>query len=110
MEIRKIFKRAAAFAVAAVTVLSAVPASSVSAAGDIGAITFKNVYDSAGNAVRYNSGADIGGYTAGGTGEYKYRIYVDGEDVFCLQPGAPLTIPSFLSGSKDGISAGCMGE
>ena len=83
-------QKPAAFAVAAVTVLSAVPASSVSAAGDIGAITFKNVYD--------------------GTGEYKYRIYVDGEDAFCLQPGAPLTIPSFLSGSKDGISAGCMGK
>ncbi len=96
MEIHKIFRRAAAFAIVVVTVLSAVPAPAVSAAGDIGTITFKNVYDGAGNAVRYNSGANIGGYTAGGIGEYKYRMYVDGEDAFCLQPGVPLIVGDTL--------------
>lgn len=47
-------------------------------------------YDSGGNAVRYNGSAVIGGYTAGGTGHYKYRMYVDGANAFCIQPGVPL--------------------
>ena len=40
--------------------------------------------------MRYNSSANIGGYTAGGTGNYKYRKFVDGENAFCIQPGVPL--------------------
>ena len=49
-------------------------------------------YDKSGkvNAMRYNSSANIGGYTAGGTGNYKYRMFVDGENAFCIQPGVPL--------------------
>ena len=90
MKIRKLFQRAAAFALAAVTALSAVPATTAFAAGDIGTISFTHTYDGAGNAMRYNSSANIGGHTAGGTGEYKYRMYVDGETAFCLQPGVPL--------------------
>ena len=37
--------------------------------------------------MRSNSSANIGGYTAGGTGKYKYRMSVDGETAFCIQPG-----------------------
>ena len=40
--------------------------------------------------MRYNSSAVFDGYTAGGTGSYKYRMYVDGDDAFCIQPGVPL--------------------
>lgn len=90
MKIPKLFKKAAAFAMAAVTALSILPATTAFAAGDIGTISFANVYDSNGNAMRYNSSANIGGYTAGGTGEYKYRMFVDGDVGFCLQPGVPL--------------------
>ena len=97
MKIRKLFKRAAAFALAAVTALSAVPATTAFAAGDIGTISFTHTYDGAGNAIRYNSSANIGGHTAGGTGEYKYRMYVDGETAFCLQPGVPLKTGNTLA-------------
>ena len=97
MKIRKIFKRAAAAAMAAVTALSVVPSSTALAAGDIGTISFANAYDGAGNAMRYNSSANIGGYTAGGTGEYKYRMYVDGENAFCIQPGVPLRTGNTLA-------------
>ena len=90
MKIRKLFKKAAALALAAITALSVMPATTAFAAGDIGTISFTHTYDSSGNAMRYNSSASIGGYTAGGTGEYKYRMYVDGEDAFCIQPGVPL--------------------
>ncbi|MDD7170748.1 MAG: hypothetical protein PUH52_06495 [Faecalibacterium sp.] len=72
MKIPKLFKKAAAFVMAAVTALSIMPATAF-AAGDIGTISFSHTYDSNGNAMRYNSSANIGGYTAGGTGNYKYR-------------------------------------
>ena len=66
MKIRKLFQRAAALALAAVTALSAVPAATTAfAAGDIGTISFTHTYDGAGNAMRYNSSANIGGHTAG---------------------------------------------
>ena len=67
MKIPKLFKKAAAFVMAAVTALSIMPATAF-AAGDIGTISFSHTYDSNGNAMRYNSSANIGGYTAGGTG------------------------------------------
>ena len=83
MKIPKLFKKAAAFVMAAVTALSIMPATAF-AAGDIGTISFSHTYDSNGNAMRYNSSANIGGYTAGGTGNYKYRMFVDGENAFCM--------------------------
>ncbi len=88
MRIPKFFRKAAAFVMAAVTVLSMLPATTAFAAGDIGTISFSMTYDSGGNAMRYNSSANIGGYTAGGTG--KYRMSVDGETAFCIQPGVSL--------------------
>lgn len=90
MRIPKFFRMAAAFVMAAVTALSVMPATTAFAAGDIGTISFSMTYDSGGNAMRYNSSANIGGYTAGGTGKYKYRMSVDGETAFCIQPGVPL--------------------
>ena len=90
MRIPKFFRKAAAFVMAAVTALSVMPATTAFAAGDIGTISFSMTYDSGGNAMRYNASANIGGYTAGGTGKYKYRMSVDGETAFCIQPGVPL--------------------
>ena len=89
MKIPKLFKKAAAFVMAEVTALYIMHATAF-AAGDIGTISFSHTYDSDGNAMRYNSSANIGGYTAGGTGNYKYRMFVDGENAFCIQPGVPL--------------------
>ena len=90
MKFSKLFKKAAALCMAAVTALSLIPATTAFAAGDIGTISFSHTYDSGGNAMRYNSSATINGYTAGGTGNYKYRMSVDGETAFCIQPGVPL--------------------
>lgn len=97
----KLLKRAAALLMAAVTALSVIPAATVSAAtGDAAKITFDFVYDSNGNAMRYNSSATIGGYTAGGAGTYKYRMYVDGATGFCIQPGVPLRTSDTLKESS----------
>ena len=90
MKFPKLFKRAAAVLMAAVTTLSVLPATTAFAAGDIGTISFTHTYDRNGNAMRYNTSAVFDGYTAGGVGRYKYRMYVDGDDAFCIQPGVPL--------------------
>ena len=90
MKIKQLFKKAAAMVMAAVTVLSLLPATAFAATGDVGTISFTRTYDSAGNAMYYNSSAVINGYTAGGTGKNKYRMYVDGSTAFCIQPGVPL--------------------
>lgn len=90
MKIRKLFQKAAALLMAAVTAVSLVPATTAFAAGDIGTVAFQHTYDSDGNAMRYNSSAVINGHTAGGTGDYKYRMFIDGEVGFCIEPGVPL--------------------
>lgn len=91
MKLKRMFKRAAATLLAMVTALSVIPIQNVFATtGDVGTITFSYTYDSDGNAMHYNSGAVIDGYTAGGEGKYKYRMFVDGDTAFCIQPGVPL--------------------
>ena len=91
MKLKRMFKRAAATLLAMVTALSVIPIQNVFAAtGDVGTITFSYTYDSDGNAMHYNSSAVIDGYTAGGEGKYKYRMFVDGDTAFCIQPGVPL--------------------
>ena len=101
MNIKKLFKRAAASIMAVVTMLSMLPATTAFAAtGDIGTISFVRTYDSAGNIMRYNSSAVINGYTAGGAGSIKYRMYVDGTNAFCIQPGVPLKTGNTLKESS----------
>lgn len=90
MKLKQIFKKAAAMVMAAVTVLSLLPMNAFAATGDVGTITFTRTYDAGGNIMYYNSGANINGYHAGGTGTIKYRMYVDGNTAFCIQPGVPL--------------------
>ena len=86
----KLFKKVLALMMAVITILSVVPTTAFAATGDAGHITFNLTYDTSGNAMRYNSSATVGGYTAGGTGNYKYRMYVNGDTGFCIQPGVPL--------------------
>lgn len=97
MKIRKLFQKTAALLMAAVTAVSLVPATTAFAAGDIGTVAFQHTYDSDGNAMRYNSSAVINGHTAGGMGEYKYRMFIDGEVGFCIEPGVPLKTGNTLT-------------
>lgn len=109
MKLKQIFKKAAAMVMAAVTVLSLLPMNAFAATGDVGTITFTRTYDAGGNIMYYNSGADINGYHAGGTGAIKYRMYVDGSTAFCIQPGVPLhtgnTLTESSSATWDALSA-----
>ena len=82
----KIFKRIAAFVLAAITAFSLIPATTAFAAGEAGNITFDYCYDSSGNMILYNGETDVNGYLAGGTGHPKPRMFVDGETAYCIQP------------------------
>lgn len=109
MKIKQLFKKAAAMVMAAVTILSLLPTTAFAATGDAGTITFTRTYDSNGNVMYYNSGAVINGYSAGGTGKNKYRMFVDGSTAFCIQPGAPLhtgdTLKESSSATWNALSA-----
>ena len=74
MKIPKLFKKAAALLMAAVTAFSVMPATTAFAAGDIGTISFTHTYDRNGNAIRYNSSDVFNGYTTGGAGKYHYCL------------------------------------
>lgn len=84
------FKKLAALMLAALTVLSIVPMSAFAAEGDAVTITFHRACDAEGNPMFYNGEAIINGYHAGGIGEPKFRMFVDGSTAFCLEPGVPL--------------------
>lgn len=84
------FKKLAALMLAALTVLSIVPISAFAAEGDAVTITFHRACDADGNPMFYNGEAIINGYHAGGIGEPKFRMFVDGSTAFCLEPGVPL--------------------
>lgn len=78
MKFKKIFQKAAAVVMAAVTVFSVLPATTAFAAvGDVGTISFSHTYDGNGNAMRYNSSANINGYIAGGMGNYKSILFIN---------------------------------
>ncbi len=87
---RKSFKRIAALAIAVITALSFIPATTAYAAGEAGAITFDYCYDSSGNMILYNGETYVDGFLAGGTGHPKPRMFVNGETAYCIQPGQRL--------------------
>ena len=84
------FKKLAALMLAALMALSIVPMSAFAAEGDAVTITFHRACDAEGNPMFYNGEAIINGYHAGGIGEPKFRMFVDGSTAFCLEPGVPL--------------------
>ena len=91
----KIFKRIAAFVLVALMAFSIVPVNAF-AAGEAGVITFDYCYDSNGNMILYNGETDVDGYTAGGTGHPKPRMFVNGETAYCIQPGRHLLVNDVL--------------
>jgi len=102
-------KRLIALLLCLVMAVMALPSQVFAATGDVGTISFTLTYDANGNAMHYNSSAVINGYTAGGAGNYKYRMYVDGDTAFCIQPGVPLhtgdTLKESSSATWNALSA-----
>lgn len=89
-KIRQLVKKGIAMVMATTTVMSILPAATVSAASERATITFEYCYDGAGNTIRYQQTYSHNGITCGHAGEARTRIYADGENAFCIQPGVSL--------------------
>ncbi len=68
-KIRQLLRKGVAVAMAAATVMSVLPAATVSAASERATITFEYCYDGAGNTIRYQQTYSHNGITCGHAGE-----------------------------------------
>ena len=89
-KIKQLFRKGVALALAAVTTLSVLPAVTVSAASQRATITFAYCYDGNGNTIRYQQTASHNGVTFSHAGEARTRIYADGDNAYCIEPGISL--------------------
>ena len=86
-------RRITAVVLAVLTVLGSFFAVTASAATV--SITFDYCYDTAGNIIKFKQKITDDGYTVGTEGEELCRIYADGKDAYCIEPGRTL-----ISGNK----------
>lgn len=87
----KKFTRITALLLAVSVIFGTMFALPVSAAsGDKVTITFDYCYDSAGNIIRYKQTTVNDGYTVGTVGEELCKIFADGKEAYCIEPGHTL--------------------
>lgn len=60
------------------------------ASGDTVTITFDYCYDSAGNIIKFQQTTVSDGYTVGTPGEELCKIFADGKEAYCIEPGHTL--------------------
>ena len=60
------------------------------ASGDTVTITFDYCYDSAGNTIKFQQTTVSNGYTVGTPGEELCKIFADGKEAYCIEPGHTL--------------------
>ena len=84
-------KRVTAILLAVVAVVSSIfIIPTASAAGKEVTVTFDYCYDTGGNIISFVKYTEHGGYTVGTVGEELCRIYADGKDAYCIEPGHSL--------------------
>lgn len=94
----KKFTRLTALLLAMAVIFGTMFAIPVSAAtGDKVTITFDYCYGSTGNIIKFQQTTVSDGYTVGVQGEELCRIYADGKDAYCIQPGHTLTSGNTLT-------------
>lgn len=87
----KNFKRVTATILAVIVLLGTVFVMPVNAVGKSVTVTFDYCYDTAGNIIKYVQKTTApNGTTVGTVGEDLCRIYVDGKDAYCIEPGVYL--------------------
>lgn len=87
----KKFTRITALLLAVSVIFGTMFALHVSAAsGDTVTITFDYCYDSAGNIIKFQQTTVSDGYTVGTPGEELCKIFADGKEAYCIEPGHTL--------------------
>lgn len=85
------FTRITALLLAVSVIFGTMFALPVSAAsGDKVTITFDYCYDSAGNIIKFQQTTVSDGYTVGTPGEELCKIFADGKEAYCIEPGHTL--------------------
>lgn len=87
---KSFFKRGTAILLALICLISAVCLVPINAASKEVTITFDYAYDTGGNIIKFVKYTEHGGYVVGTVGEELCRIYADGKDAYCIQPGHSL--------------------
>lgn len=87
----KKFTRITALLLAVAVIFGTMFALPVSAAsGDKVTITFDYCYDSTGNIIKFQQTTVSDGYTVGTVGEELCKIFADGKEAYCIEPGHTL--------------------
>ena len=85
------FTRITALLLAVAVIFGTMFALPVSAAsGDKVTITFDYCYDSTGNIIKFQQATVSNGYTVGTPGEELCKIFADGKEAYCIEPGHTL--------------------
>ena len=82
--------RTTAVLLAVITVFSMIFALPVSAVSDEVTIIFDYCYDDSGNIIKFQQETTNDGYTVGVPGEELCKIFADGEEAYCIEPGHSL--------------------
>lgn len=73
------------------------------ASGDKVTITFDYCYDSTGNIIKFQQTTVSGGYTVGTPGEELCKIFADGKEAYCIEPGHTLYSGNTLTESASTV-------
>lgn len=73
------------------------------ASGDKVTITFDYCYDSTGNIIKFQQTTVSNGYTVGTPGEELCKIFADGKEAYCIEPGHTLYSGNTLTESASTI-------
>lgn len=73
------------------------------ASGDKVTITFDYCYDSTGNIIKFQQTTVNDGYTVGTVGEELCKIFADGKEAYCIEPGHTLYSGNMLTESASTV-------
>ncbi len=100
----KKFTRITAFLLAVAVIFGTMFVLPVSAAsGDKVTITFDYCYDSTGNIIKFQQTTVSDGYTVGTPGEELCKIFADGKEAYCIEPGHTLYAGNTLTESASTV-------
>ena len=100
----KKFTRITAFLLAVAVIFGTMFVLPVSAAsGDKVTITFDYCYDSTGNIIKFQQTTVSNGYTVGTPGEELCKIFADGKEAYCIEPGHTLYAGNTLTESASTV-------
>lgn len=95
-------KRIVAGVLSAMTIVGVIPAQTFAAGGSAN-ITFAYMYQSNGSQILYQDSFMGTHGSDGGPGQAMTQIYANGEEAYCIEPGAPLHTGDTLTANASDV-------